>query len=166
MPQAALWKRLEKEGRLLVGPDMQSPPGRMNFRPLRPMDEIIGEAMVFYRDAFERADLLDRCHRQHLELAKARNRRQARPSWGDWRSFAHIAWRYGVLQPRRWRFWTAVADLAPRGLGVLWSFLRVLAHAETHVVLKHVAMPIWQTALTDLDDSMRRPFQPAVAAAE
>jgi radical SAM superfamily enzyme YgiQ (UPF0313 family) len=166
LPQAALWKRLEREGRLLVGPDMQGPRGRMNFRPLRPMDEVLGEALAFYRDAFEPADMLDRAHRQHRELAKAPGRRQSRPSAGELRGFAHVAWRYGVKHPFRWRFWAAVLDLAPRNLDLLWSFLRALTLAETHISLKHVAMPVWQTAIADLDDTLRTPLVLQAAAGD
>lgn len=148
LPQAALWERLKKEGRLLG----TAPAGRMNFVTARPMAEIFQETMAFYRDAFTPSRLLERCGRQHRELAKAHRRRQSWPTGGEFLSFLRVAWRYGVQRDCRWRFWRHLASLLPAGQHVLWSFLRVLAHGETHVHLLRAAMPAWQAALAACED--------------
>jgi hypothetical protein len=110
LPGTALWRRLEREGRLrpgLTGDQF----GRPNFQPV--MDEaalLAGYrrllASVYTTDAY-----YDRCTR-HIE--------QATPLPTPWRRGAlgtllRVAWGIGVRSPRRRALWRLVARALWRG---------------------------------------------------
>ncbi|WP_159460341.1 B12-binding domain-containing radical SAM protein [Tistlia consotensis] len=147
LPDAALTRRLADEGRLLSGRQPALP--GVNFVPSRPRQEILDDALEFYAGAYDPGTLMERCWRQHRELATARLRRQSRPTADELRSFGHVLWRHGVRRSRRWSFWHHLADLASRRPAVIWSFLRALAHAETHIAIDRRLRPAWQTAFAE-----------------
>jgi len=146
LPDAAMTRRLARENRLVV--DQAGLPG-VNFIPLRPRREILDDALDFYAGAYDPVLVLERCWRQHKDLALAPSRPQSRPTADEMRSFGHVLWRYGVRRSRRRSFWHHLADLWRRRPSVVWSFLRALAHAETHIAIDRRLRPAWQTAFAE-----------------
>jgi radical SAM superfamily enzyme YgiQ (UPF0313 family) len=150
LPQAAMWTRMEKENRLRTGSKLRpTGPPPLNFVTQRPASEILREGIEFARHNFRPDTMLERTWGQHRYLAKARNRQQAPITPGDWRSFAHVFWRYGVKRDCRMRFWRALLDLVPSGRGIVTSFLRGLSLGETYVALQEPTLAMWADCLAE-----------------
>jgi radical SAM superfamily enzyme YgiQ (UPF0313 family) len=124
LPGTALWRRLEREGRLRERSSGQTF-ARPNFVPamdeavlLRRYAELIGE--VYSPDAY-----LRRCR---AVLATARRPPgPRRPRAGGWKHLARAVWRLGVRGERRRLFWSLLAAGARRGSAA--AFTWAVAHA-------------------------------------
>jgi len=137
LPGTALWRRLEREGRLrpgLVGDQF----GRANFRPV--LDEVL--LLRGYRDLlaslYAPAAYYERCA-LHVEVAKpiASARRP-----GVLGSLARALWGIGVRGPRRSHFWRLVARSLRRGPAAVARALSLAVRGE-HLIryTSEVALP-------------------------
>jgi hypothetical protein len=119
LPDTALWRRLDAEGRLRAQSDSENF-GRPNFATV--MDE--ATLLKGYAALLERLYSLDgylrRC-RAYLDLAPL-PRRAPRRRPGSWTIFARTIWRLGIKSPRRRLFWSLVGMALRRSIRLMpWA---------------------------------------------
>lgn len=122
LPGTALWKRLEREGRLRErsGGDQF---GRPNFEPVMDEQRLLRGYAALMRDVYSPEAYYAR-GRRYLDLAGPRP--PTGPRNGELLSAARVFARLGVASPRRAHFWRLVARAAGRDPSTLrWA----VAHA-------------------------------------
>jgi radical SAM superfamily enzyme YgiQ (UPF0313 family) len=134
LPRTDLWRRLEREGRLLGEDARLNPDTLMNFVPTRPLAEIAREYVDAIWTLYDPCRFLDRTYRHFLMLGPPRwppsERRAARPSWTDLRAVLTLSWRNGVTRPTRWKYWHHLVSLLRRNPRVVTHYIVVCAHLE------------------------------------
>jgi len=157
LPGTQLWKRLEKEGRLLNG----TAPGllsgeKMNFRPLRPEAEILQEIVDATKWLFEPSRYLERSYNYYMTMRPTRAAMAARHSRqssnGDNpglsegqhrapkdlpRLFA-LMWRHGVVAPYRWQFWRQLVSIYRHNPSRVVAYLGNIAVGENIFKVRNV----------------------------
>jgi radical SAM superfamily enzyme YgiQ (UPF0313 family) len=125
LPNTNLWKRLEREGRLLnttiIGESITG--DRMNFKPTRPESEIFREMTETWAYLYEPSRFFARARRYFTRMRPTRaamgvekppdtdrkTAKRARPSWRDRarlvRGFLRLLWMQGIRPPYRKEFW-------------------------------------------------------------
>jgi len=107
-PGTELWKRLEREGRLLPEANLSiaHTPALMNFVPTRPKAEIAREAVHVYDAMYEPIGFLKRA----LDLLSVmeptnapKSSTELPPGAVQWLMIS--LYRQGVVYPSRWKFW-------------------------------------------------------------
>lgn len=147
LPDTALWKRLEKEGRLLdLSADINQAT-LMNFVPTRPIEEITEEYIEAFSRLYDPLAMLNRTYRHFLMLAEGRKKNhQARRepvggekiNWVTIRALLILCWRQGIVRSTRWQFWINLVSLLRRCPHVVTSYLSVCAQAEHFIEFRHV----------------------------
>ncbi len=134
LPHTELWRRLEREGRLLGEDARLDPETLMNFAPTRPLAEIAREYVDTMWKIYDPRAFLDRTYRHFLMLGAPRwtpsDRRRERPGWQDLRALATLCWRQGLARNTRWKFWHHLASLIRRNPRVVSHYITVSAHIE------------------------------------
>jgi radical SAM superfamily enzyme YgiQ (UPF0313 family) len=114
LPDTALWKRLEKEGRLRHQSGDINQTTLMNFIPTRPLEEIAREYVEAFWELYEPARFLDRAYRHYLMMADPHPQvGLKKPSWLELKALVKVCWQQGVIRDTRWQFWRNL-------LGILW----------------------------------------------
>jgi len=141
LPNTALSRRLEAEGRLHAGSDRpdgvkdadQCTSG-LNFTTLRPRHEILEDYRRVLRKIYEPRAFFERVGRmaQQLDVTERRLTRPFRNTLRDIRSAGRIVWRSGVLaRETRGPFWRAVGHCLqqnPRAARVVFSQAALFLH--------------------------------------
>lgn len=143
LPDTALWYRLEKEGRLINQKSADiNQATLMNFKPTRPIEEIVREYIQAFWLLSDPMRLLNRTYRHFLMLgAGQRQNRQERQgsagspdiSWTIIRAMLIICWRQGLVRKTRWRFWGNLISLLWQYPEIVPNYLGVCAQAEHFV---------------------------------
>lgn len=108
-PGTDLWKRLEKEGRLMFGgfnDNLGSQTGLINFLPTRPRSEIAGEFIHLYNALYDPEFYLNRSF-EYLSRMESPPPKKAfsLPYISELRAVFITLFRQGVLYPSRLTFW-------------------------------------------------------------
>ena len=129
LPDTALWKRLEREGRLLeimnVGEDMIG--DQVNFVPTRPTSEILNEVASIWSYLYEPERFLKRTARYYLQMRPTRAalgmknpasdpsvRPAKRPlnlKLRTARAFFRLLWKIGIRPSSRRHFWSQLLEV-------------------------------------------------------
>ncbi len=161
LPGTALWRRLEKEGRL-----RQVPSGdqfeRPNFEPAMDEAELLGGYRRLLASLYSAEAYYARCA---LYLDRAPMGRQPlRP--GSLRALARAVIGIGVAGPRRRHFWRLVAHSLRRGPGAFARAVTLAVLGEHLVRYTHeIVLPRLDQALASLEPA-RLPAPAAEAAVE
>ncbi|MDB9495252.1 B12-binding domain-containing radical SAM protein [Spirulina major CS-329] len=147
LPNTALWHRLEREERLLVGDTdkMGNQTQLMNFIPTRPIEEIAQEYINGFWQLYDPLKFMERAYEHVCILEAAPNRYNRRVFQREFkrtgrdrqpldlsmvRALLIICWRQGVIRKTRVQFWIYLAKLLKNyPLGVA-SFLGICAQIE------------------------------------
>jgi len=149
LPGTALWRRLEREGRLRTG-STGDQFGRPNFEPtmdeevlLRGYGELLGG--LYTADAW-----YDRCE-AYVELAPPMPG-QRKISWDDVKTLARTVWGIGVLSPSRGRFWRLVARSLTRARHTLaWVITRALIGEHMIRYTRRDVLPRLEASIRQLE---------------
>lgn len=156
LPGTALWRRLEREGRLRQSEAATAnTTGLTNFATTRPIDEVAREFVNAFTTLYDPVTYLDRTWRYFLRFGSARRdagrllrEAGARPpavtiseeikeiTWKVARALLIVMWRQGVVRPSRWKFWHHLASIARRNPPALGHYLTVCAHNEHFLVFR------------------------------
>lgn len=149
LPNTNLWKRLEKERRLV--PQNRVSLGRllrrMNCIPTRPEAEVIRDWKSAWDRLYEPTRFLARNYRFHLAIrptraamGKARGepcpggrpqaRQPARAILADIPRFLRLCWRHGVRRPYRLQFWRQLLGVCRNNPSRLKKYLGACVIAE------------------------------------
>jgi radical SAM superfamily enzyme YgiQ (UPF0313 family) len=108
-PGTDLYKRLEKEGRLLpttYDDDFSSQTGLMNFVTSRPADEIVSEFVYLYDVLYEPDAYTERVFGHYSKMDPYLIKKSFSPPYlSEIRAVIITLFRRGVLSSARWRFW-------------------------------------------------------------
>ena len=132
LPNTALWKRLDKEGRLRIdGKQDINQSTLMNFVPTRPIDEIAQEYIQAFWQLYDPHVFLDRTYRCFLKLGHADIQTPFKmPSIKDLKALLIVIWRQGFKRSTRWKFWHHLFSIMKNNTPVWEHYLTVCAHNE------------------------------------
>jgi radical SAM superfamily enzyme YgiQ (UPF0313 family) len=142
VPGTKLWDRLAAEGRIVAGDVGDMASGVMNFRPDRPVTDILTEQLTAWDHLYEPSQFLKRTLRSMLEMRPTRSAmgektpqtgtRQA-SSNGDLadilvqlRLLAKLIWHFGIASRGRLEFWKSLWIIRRRNPSRIKRFLTLL----------------------------------------
>jgi radical SAM superfamily enzyme YgiQ (UPF0313 family) len=140
LPGTKLAERLRAEGRLedpmreYTDDEADQCTSGLNFRTVRPRQEILRDYREILRRIYEPASYFGRARRVGRELDRHEHvlRPPLRNVWRDVRAFGRMAWRMGLADPStRGEWWRLVADALvhnPRSLKIALSFAALYLH--------------------------------------
>lgn len=134
-PGTDMWRRLEREGRLLETPiddNFGSQTAGMNFITTRPESEIVNEFVNIYNRLYEPALYLERSYGYYSRMEHPPpKKRDAGIMLPELKTVLTVLWRQGVVHPSRRLFWKyLIASLLnfPRQLRRYFSSFVVAEH--------------------------------------
>jgi radical SAM superfamily enzyme YgiQ (UPF0313 family) len=131
LPDTALWKRLEKEGRLRGKSANINQTTLMNFVPTRPLEEIAHEYIEAFWELYDPERFMGRAYRHFLIMKAPDHPTGAREiSWVNIRALLIVAWRQGFVRKTRWQFWRNLFGILRHNPKMWDSYLTVCAHNE------------------------------------
>lgn len=136
VPGSKMWERLEKEGRepfFTTDGNEGNSSGLMNFRPTRPIEEIVEEFIGAYDQLYEPTAYLERSYKQFamMDPLPYKPVRKA-PQWGELKAMASAAFRQGFLYSSRFTYWKLMFK-------ALWNFPeRLDKYISCTVFLEHL----------------------------
>ncbi len=147
LPNTALWRRLEAEGRLR-GPQSGDQFGRPNFEPALDERVLLAGYRRLLSSLYSAEAFYGRC-RRHLESVKLVPAPLRR---GAFRSLFKAVWGIGVRGPRRVHFWRLVLGALRRG-PALFARAVGLAVLGEHMIryTDEVVLPRLDLALTEVE---------------
>ena len=142
LPGTALWKRLEAEGRLHEGANLNQTT-LINFEPSRPVEEVAREYVEAFWALYEPKAYLTRVYRHfrmvgtaevhaNPELRRAlANRHKSDVNWRGVAFLLRTVWRQGVVRDTRFMFWCYLLEMWRHnrpGIGNYLSFASFIEH--------------------------------------
>jgi Domain of unknown function (DUF4070) len=173
LPTTQLTRRLAREGRLADDYSVQRPgevdqaTSGLNFVPLRPRAEILGEFAGILRSLYAPRPYFDRVltcvrhlRRRPKQLGAPRGR------WAEIAALASVIWRLGFRRDTAWYFWRNIATTLltrPRNFQTAIDLMALFLHFSRHTrfVLEGLArgadrpQPIARSASTVSEGSGR-----------
>ena len=153
LPGTALWRRLEREGRLRSGQGGDQF-GRANFRPTLDERVLLAGYRRLLASLYTAEAFYERCL-SHVELARPL---PSAPRAGVARTAARAVWRLGVKSPRRRHFWRLLARSLRRGPDAVARALALAIRGE-HLIryTAEVALPRLDRELALLEAGAAEP---------
>jgi len=153
VPKTRLWDRLKTEGRLLEGDVGDMATGLMNFKPVRPVEDILKEQISAWENLYEPSRYMARSLRYALEMRPTRaagthedrNKTLARfnsPSsvgndTGQFRILFVLIWFFGLQSKHRGQFWRQLWTVLRKNPSRWRRYLSMLAMGyETNSFIK------------------------------
>lgn len=133
LPNTALWKRLEAEGRLLdSAKDIQGHQMSLtNFVPTRPIEELAREYLSCFWELYEPSRYLARVYRHSMRIKPVPHAIPFRMlEWVELRAVLTIFWRQGVKRSTRVQFWRQLIGIVRHDPKVIVSYLSSCALLE------------------------------------
>lgn len=165
LPNTALWKRLENEGRLLNSPDDFNEgvtSHLMNFVPSRSIHTLAQEYLEIFDQLYDPIPYLERvygyCRKLSIAPRKELHRWQQHSDllWG----FLILCWRQGLQRETRWIFWKhllAICILCPH---VLDEYLWLLMLEEHFIDYRDLVRDQVHKQLEGFDTAIIQNMQP------
>jgi radical SAM superfamily enzyme YgiQ (UPF0313 family) len=159
LPNTALWKRLEQEGRLRTnGKQDINQTTLMNFVPTRPIEEIAREYIETFWTLYDAEAFLDRTYRCFLKLGKPKCQAPFKlPSWIDLRALGIVLWRQGFKRHTRWKFWHHFFSILKHNPTVWEHYLTVCAHNEHFLEYRRIVRDEIEGQLAEFKAREQRP---------
>ena len=139
LPGTALWRRLEREGRLRETSSGDQF-GRPNFDPTMDEYTLLSGYAELMAEVYSAESYYRRC-RAHIDAAGATPSPQALPSRARLKDFGRSLVKIGLLSPRRKLFWSLLAHTARRSPGkVEWMIIHafqgehLIRYTDEHVI--------------------------------
>jgi radical SAM superfamily enzyme YgiQ (UPF0313 family) len=129
LPMTALWKRLEKEGRLLGDANINQTT-LMNFVPTRAIEDIAQEYIAAFWQLYDPEKYLARTFRYFMKLGKAKKSSQSRNNWINIRALLLLLWQQGVVRKTRWQFWSNLLQVLQHKPRQISRYLTLCAYIE------------------------------------
>ena len=165
LPNTRLWKRLEKEGRLLQGKTSGDFYGMgFNYLPTRPREEILGEFVRGIDLLYEPSRFLARVYRYFLvmrptrrDLARRAGKKLPGPSQTSKRplfsqfssrtvvAFVRLIWRQGIRPRYRGQFWRQLWGIYRQNPSRLEIYLMCCSMGEDLFALRRDVLKKWHS---------------------
>jgi len=141
LPNTALWKRLQKEGRLLEA--SQETHGHQmtltNFIPTRSPEELAREYVSCFWELYEPSRYLSRVYRHFIAMKPAPHKapfRRLEPV--ELRAVLIICWRQGVKRNTRFQFWRQLFSIIRQNPSVFVPYLSNCALIEHFIDYRQI----------------------------
>ncbi|MBW4651121.1 MAG: B12-binding domain-containing radical SAM protein [Kastovskya adunca ATA6-11-RM4] len=141
LPNTALWKRLQNEGRLLE--ENQETQGHqmalMNFTPTRPLEELAREYANCFWELYEPSRYLSRVYRHFMTMTPAPHKvpfRMLEPI--EMKAVLTIFWRQGIKRSTRFQFWRQLFSIMRRNPNVFVPYLSNCALIEHFIQYRQI----------------------------
>ncbi|MBD2014472.1 B12-binding domain-containing radical SAM protein [Microcoleus sp. FACHB-53] len=141
LPNTALWKRLEQEGRLMEhnketqGHQM----ALMNFIPTRPPEELAREYVNCFWELYEPRRYLSRVYRHFMNMKPSPNKVPFRMlELVEIKAVFTIFWRQGIKRNTRFQFWRQLYSIMRRNPGVFVPYLSNCALIEHFIHYRQI----------------------------
>lgn len=143
LPSTALWKRLEKEGRLLEGQKHKdaniNQTTLTNFVPTRPVEDLAREYTKCFWELYEPDRYLARVYRHFAQMRPSPNKKKFRlPGLKDIRALLIICWRQGIKRKTRFQFWHQLFLIIRHNPGVFEHYIINCAHLEHFIDYRQI----------------------------
>ncbi len=139
LPNTALWKRLEQEGRLL---DVEvvdiNQTTLMNFVPTRPIEEIAQEYVEGFLTLYEPKVYLERIFRYFMKLGTPRSSTKRKLDRQSIPPLLTICWRQGIVRNTRWKFWINLIKLIQHNPKIVPLYLSSCAEIEHFIEYREI----------------------------
>ncbi|MEC4814772.1 MAG: B12-binding domain-containing radical SAM protein [Scytonema sp. PMC 1069.18] len=145
-----MWSRLKQEGRLLDGLATVYQGSIMNFKPTRPVEEIVGEFIECFWNLYEPLPYLQRTYRHFMMMNNQRPKHKHRTTWHELRLFPIVCWRQGVVRSTRFLFWRNLLAIALHKPNLLESYIVALSLGEHFFKFRHQVKAQLQEQLEEL----------------
>ena len=141
LPNTALWKRLEKEGRLLE--QNQETQGHqmalMNFVPTRSPEELAREYINCFWELYEPRRYLSRVYRHFMTMKPSPNKVPFKMlEVVELKAVLTIFWRQGIKRNTRWQFWRQLLAVMQKNPGVFVPYLSNCALIEHFIHYRQI----------------------------
>jgi radical SAM superfamily enzyme YgiQ (UPF0313 family) len=141
LPNTALWKRLEKEGRLLE--QNQETQGHqmalMNFVPTRSPEELAREYINCFWQLYEPKRYLSRVYRHFMTMKPSPNKVPFKMlEVVELKAVLTIFWRQGIKRDTRWQFWRQLFAVMQKNPGVFVPYLSNCALIEHFIHYRQI----------------------------
>ncbi len=141
LPNTALWKRLEKEGRLLD--QTKEAPGHqmalMNFVPTRSPEELAHEYINCFWELYEPSRYLSRVFRHFMTMKPSPNKVPFKMlEVVELKAVLTIFWRQGIKRNTRWQFWRQLFAVMQKNPGVFVPYLSNCALIEHFIHYRQI----------------------------
>ncbi|MBV9388189.1 MAG: B12-binding domain-containing radical SAM protein [Chroococcidiopsidaceae cyanobacterium CP_BM_ER_R8_30] len=154
LPQTALWKRLQQEGRLLEGREEGDihQTTLTNFIPTRPLEELAHEYVSCFWRLYEPDRYLARVYRHFLNMRPTPHKKQFRmPGLMEIRGLLIVCWRQGLKRQTRWQFWRQLFSIVRHNPGVFEHYLVNCAHIEHFLEYRQIVRNNIEAQLAQLE---------------
>jgi radical SAM superfamily enzyme YgiQ (UPF0313 family) len=163
LPNTRLWKRLENEGRLLLGKTSGDFYGmKFNYLPTRPQEEILEEFVRGLDLLYEPSRYLARVYRYFLTMRPTRralarqtgknvpgflqtpkNLPSSRRSSAALAPLMRLIWRQGIRPSYRWQFWRQLLGIYRQNPSRLKTYLMCCSMGEDLFALRWDVLKKW-----------------------
>ncbi|MBW4573736.1 MAG: B12-binding domain-containing radical SAM protein [Aphanothece sp. CMT-3BRIN-NPC111] len=141
LPNTALWKRLQKEGRLLEGSE-ETQGHQMaltNFIPTRPPEELAREYVSCFWELYEPRRYLSRVYRHFIAMKPSPHKVPFRMlELIEIKAVLTIFWRQGIKRNTRFQFWKQLFSIMRHNSGVFIPYLSNCALIEHFIDYRQV----------------------------
>ncbi|MBW4697571.1 MAG: B12-binding domain-containing radical SAM protein [Aphanocapsa lilacina HA4352-LM1] len=165
LQNTALWRRLEREGRLIDGLGTFHQGALMNFVPTRPLEEIVEEYIDAFWRIYEPLPYLKRTFTHFGRMGARRADSRRRFDWAALRMFAAVCWHQGIVRSTRWRFWWQLAAIALTKSRLLFDYFIALAAGEHFFAYRHEVRAQLRTQLAAMRQLREHPENQLPSAA-
>jgi len=133
----AMWTRLKQEDRLHEGLATVYQGSLMNFKPTRPVEEIVTEYIDCFWNLYEPLPYMKRTFRHFMMMDGQRPKMQRRLTWHELKLFPVVCWRQGLVRETRWRFWWQLIAIALQKQHLLYDYFVALSLGEHFFTFRH-----------------------------
>ncbi|RCJ29225.1 B12-binding domain-containing radical SAM protein [Nostoc minutum NIES-26] len=133
----AMWTRLKQEDRLHEGLATVYQGSLMNFKPTRPVEEIVAEYIDCFWNLYEPLPYLKRTFRHFKMMNGQRPKIKRRFTWHEMRLFPVVCWRQGVVRTTRLLFWWQLIAIALQKPSLFYDYFVALSLGEHFFSFRH-----------------------------
>ncbi|GAX39485.1 radical SAM domain-containing protein [Tolypothrix sp. NIES-4075] len=133
----AMWTRLKQEDRLEDGLATVYQGSLMNFKPTRPVEEIVTEYIDCFWNLYEPLPYLKRTFRHFMMMNGWRPKIKRRFTWHEMRLFPVVCYRQGVVRSTRFLFWKQLSAIALQKPHLFYDYFVALSLGEHFFTFRH-----------------------------
>jgi radical SAM superfamily enzyme YgiQ (UPF0313 family) len=153
LPNTALWKRLEKEGRLIEG-NQETHGHQMtltNFIPTRPPEELAREYANCFWELYEPRRYLSRVYRHFITRKPTAHKMPFRMlELIEIKAVLIICWRQGIKRNTRFQFWRQLFSILWKNSAVFVPYLSNCALIEHFIDYRQIVRDEIEAEITQL----------------
>jgi len=154
-----MWNRLKQEDRLIDGLSITHQTSMMNFKPTRPIEEIVREYIDCFWNLYEPLPYLKRTFRHFRNIKGNRPKISRKFTWHEIRFLQSLFWRQGVIRSTRFHFWWQMLAITWQNPGLVYDYLVALGIGEHFFNFRHTVKAELEAQLELLESKQQENFE-------